>query len=208
MRKLIASVFFFVAAASGLLLFSKNNKPQSTEKKTEPETATGAMSVLGLINSSSILDAIINDSQQKGDGVELKYFTKEEFSGWFDRMSPELLKKLDEFRHEWGFPVQVSPHHDAVGREHPTSQSQHNIMKWGEVRAVDVFPKNSVGGYINSVTERRRVYEIAKKVGFTGIGLYTDTTPGNMLHVDVRPPPLAKWSRVAGQYKAIEEVLA
>ncbi len=61
MRKLIASVFFFVAAASGLLLFSKNNKPKSTEKKTEPETATGAMGVLGLINSSSILDEILKE---------------------------------------------------------------------------------------------------------------------------------------------------
>ena len=59
--------------------------------------------------------------------------------------------------------------------------------------------------------ERQRAYEVAKKVGFTGIGLYTDTRPSNMVHLDVRadrrPGDPAKWSRVAGDYRAITEVL-
>lgn len=71
---------------------------------------------------------------------------------------------------------------------------------WGEVRAVDIFPK--VGGrYIETTEELERAYEIAKAVGFSGIGVYTDTQPGHMLHVDVRSSRGTIWSRIAGSYK-------
>ena len=201
----IAFLSFFGAAA--LLVRGANKKAVLVEDKKTQESATGSMGVMGLIESNSVLDFLLNDGKNIGDKVALRYFNESEFGGWFDKMSPELLKKLDEFRHQWGFPVQVSPHHDAVGREHPTSTSQHNIMKWGEVRAIDIFPKNSTGAYINTVAERKRAYDIARSVGFTGIGLYTDTVPGHMVHLDVRKGNLAKWSRIAGQYKGINEAL-
>lgn len=178
----------------------------TTQKKTIEESSgsTNSMGVMGLLTSDSIIEDIIRLVPEK---KTMRYFKPEEFGGWYDKMSPELLKKLDEFRHQWGFPVMVSPHEDAVGRDHGSPTSQHNVLTWGEVRAVDVFPKNSLGGFINSAAERKRAYDIARRVGFTGIGLYTDTVPGNMLHVDVRQAPLAKWSRVAGNFGAIEKVL-
>lgn len=143
--------------------------------------------------------------------VNLRYFSEHEFGGWFESMNPKLLEKLDQFRHEWGFPVQVSSHEDAVGRHLGDSTSQHNIDRWGMVNAIDVFPKNSVGGYINSQAERKRAFDIAKKVGFTGIGIYTDTSPGNMLHLDVRSGKSegdpAIWSRINGQFDSIYKVV-
>ncbi len=202
MKKRLLTVVITLFGSLAAIVFFIQRKPIKNSAAMKEQSASG---VLNLINSNSILDSILN--KQEGSGVKLRYFTPQEFGGWYEKMSPDLLKKLDEFRHQWGFPVQVSPHQDAVGREHPTSNSQHNIMKWGEVRAVDVFPKNSLGGYINSAAERQRAYEIAKRVGFTGIGLYTDTSPGHMVHLDVREGSLAKWSRIAGQYKAIDEAL-
>jgi hypothetical protein len=206
MKKRLLAVVIALFGSLAAVIFFVQRKPiqNNTALQASPKDQS-ASGVLGLINSGSILDSILN--KQEGSSVKLRYFTPQEFGGWYEKMSPDLLKKLDEFRHQWGFPIQVSPHQDAVGREHPTSNSQHNIMKWGEVRAVDVFPKNSLGGYINSAAERKRAYDIAKRVGFTGIGLYTDTSPGHMVHLDVREGSLAKWSRIAGQYKGIDEAL-
>lgn len=142
----------------------------------------------------------------------LKYFKPTEFGLWYPLMSNELLQKLDAFRAAWGYPVVVSSAHGAIGREGDGDSSQHNVTRWGEVRAIDVFPKTASGGYITGPADRARAYEIAKQVGFTGIGLYTDTSPGNMLHVDVRkdksPGAPATWSRVGGEYRSIGEVVA
>lgn len=175
-----------------------------------PVAEKSASNILNMMQSNSILDTLLNKSPAEAASnnmVEMQFFSPSEFGGWFNQMSPELLKKLDQFRKEWGFPVQISPHQDAVGREDATSQSQHNVMRWGEVRAVDVFPKNSIGGYINSKAELKRAYDIARRVGFNGVGLYTDTAPGHMVHLDVRKGAFAKWSRIAGQYKSINEAL-
>lgn len=141
----------------------------------------------------------------------LKYFKPTEFGLWYPLMSNELLQKLDAFRAAWGYPVIVSTAHGAIGREGDGDSSQHNVTKWGEVRAIDVFPTLGSGKYITTPAERDRAYQIAKQVGFTGIGLYTDTKPGNMLHVDVRkdkvPGSPATWSRIGGQYRSIGEVI-
>ena len=142
----------------------------------------------------------------------LRYFKADEFGEWFDVMSPELLTRLDNFRDEWGYPVEVSSAVGAIGR-HDHSDSQHNVSKHGEVRAIDIFPKvplldGSGYRYMQTAGERRRALEVAKKVGFRGIGLYTDTRQGNLLHVDVRQTQaLATWSRIDGDYRSINEVL-
>ncbi|WP_341937205.1 hypothetical protein [Marinimicrobium sp. C2-29] len=146
----------------------------------------------------------------------LTYFTPEEFGDWYDQLNPELLQKLDAFRAAWGAPVVVSDANGAIGRTGQGDHSQHNVEVWGEVRAIDVFPKveiePGVYGWMQTGEERARAYRLAKEIGFTGIGLYTDTAPGNMLHLDVRRDRLsgnpAKWSRISGEYMGINEVLA
>lgn len=143
----------------------------------------------------------------------LTHFSPSEFGLWWPLMNADLLTKLDAFREAWGAPVQISPADGGLGR-HLGSEggSQHNVDKWGEVRAVDVFPMIQVRPgeyrYMNSQADRQRAFDTAKQVGFTGIGLYTDTQPGDMLHVDTREGNrVATWSRVAGNYKGINEVL-
>ena len=141
---------------------------------------------------------------------KLKHFSPREFGVWYPLMSADLLKKLDAFRERWGYPVEVSSAQGAIGRE-DDSQSQHNVSKWGEVRAIDVFPRVAGGGYMLTASERQRAFTIAKEVGFTGIGLYTDTQPGNLLHLDVRVDKQegspAKWSRVNGHFGSVSAVL-
>jgi len=68
------------------------------------------------------------------------------------------------------------------------------------VRAVDIFPKIG-SGYISSAADLERAFHIAKSVGFTSVGVYTDTAPGFMLHVDVRSSGETNWSRIAGVYE-------
>jgi len=145
--------------------------------------------------------------------VTLQHFSPSEFRQWWPHMSADLLRKLDRFRAEWGAPVRISPVEGGIGRHlGPDDTSQHNLDRWGEVRAVDVFPMVPDGaggyGYIHTRADRERAYQVARAVGFTGVGLYTDTTPGDMLHVDVRPAQtLATWSRINGQYKGVRAVL-
>lgn len=125
-------------------------------------------------------------------------------------MNKGLLLKLDAFREVWGFPVEVSKAPGGIGRhggEHDASQ--HNIDKWGEVRAVDIFPKvpDGKGGYryIKTGAELKRAHQLALQVGMQGVGSYTDTMPGYMLHVDNRQDEnnhVEQWSRVSGNYLA------
>ncbi len=133
----------------------------------------------------------------------LKYFKPDEFGIFYTFINNTTLLKLDAFREAWGKPVIVSSAKGSIGRHGGDSNSQHNIDKFGETRAIDVFPSG-----MDNVFERRRALEIAKRVGFTGIGIYTDTSPSNLLHVDTRPSErVALWSRVDGEYGLIEAVV-
>ena len=135
----------------------------------------------------------------------LRYFNESEFFGFYPLLNNSLLTKLDEFRHRWGRPVQVSPAPGAIVRFNGEGdESQHNVDAWGESRAIDVFPDG-----METAADRKRAFQIAKDVGFTGIGIYTDTKPSNMMHLDVRSGShVATWSRVAYQYRGISEVLS
>ena len=130
----------------------------------------------------------------KNENLDLKYFKSAEFGVWWPLMSRDLLLKLDKFREKWGAPVVISSHPKALGRE-DESGSMHNILKWGEVRAVDIFPRG-----MDTLADRQRAFNIARSVGFNGVGVYTDTLPYNMLHLDNREVPV-HWSRVDGVYK-------
>jgi len=129
----------------------------------------------------------------KNEMLELKYFSRSEFGIWWPLMSQDLLQKLDLFREKWGAPVVITSHPDGLGRK-DESGSMHNVLKWGEVRAVDVFPQG-----MDTLEDRQRAFQIAKSVGLTGIGLYTDTRPSTMLHLDNRDK-FTYWTGIAGKY--------
>lgn len=148
----------------------------------------------------------------------LKHFAPSEFGIWWPLMSADLLQRLDALRERRGTPIIISKANGALGRDDaPDDGSQHNVLKWGEVRAVDFFatvPADNERGwdYIRSAYDRAQLYNDMKAVGFTGIGLYTDTVPGNMAHGDVRTDRTAdnpaKWARVGGKYTGINEAIA
>ena len=134
----------------------------------------------------------------------MKYFKPHEFREWYGYMNPSLLAKLDLFRELWEAPVTISPHPDSLGRLlSPTMLTRHNVNRYRTVDAVDVFPKG-----MDTKEDMERAFKCAKQAGFKGIGLYTDTNPSNMMHLDVRDcDDLATWVRVKGKYKGISEVI-
>lgn len=109
----------------------------------------------------------------------MKYFTPKEFGLWYGQLSPVLKDKLDELREELGVPVNLSKAKGAIGRNlGPDELTQHNVDKWGEVRAVD--------GYVPEEMTLLDFYNEAKGCGFTGIGFYTGWSKGRGFHLDVR----------------------
>lgn len=163
-----------------------------------------------LIVALGVIAAVLLTKTARREMLGLRYFDASEFGAWYPLMSVELLNKLDEFRHRWGYPVIISPAEGGIGRR-DDSHSQHNVNWLGEVRAVDVFPTVAGGGYMTTVDQRDRALRLAREVGFTGIGLYTDTQPGDMLHVDVREDreegDPALWARIGGEYTSIYQVV-
>lgn len=142
---------------------------------------------------------------------KLDHFEPWEFREWYDDMSPGTLRALDHFRKLWGKKVTVSPHPAGLGRHlGPKDTSQHNIDRWGEVRAVDFFPQG--------LTKQNALFakECAQKAGFSGIGIYLDTQPGPMMHGDTRPDRSAfhpaTWARIkvgeVSTYVGINEAIA
>ena len=135
----------------------------------------------------------------------MRNFSEAEFQGWLPVMSPKLLLRLDRLRDEWCKSISISKAKGAVGRL-GKGESQHNVKRWGECRAVDIFPKG-----IDTADDARQFIELCKLVGFTGIGFYPQwTKPG--FHVDVRDGErIATWGayyELGGQrYYSIEEAL-
>ena len=136
-----------------------------------------------------------------------QHFSTDEFREWADDVSPRLVTMMDILRFQVGSPVIISPHPDSLGRELGRSDlSAHNIDHWGEVLAADWFiPHVTTRGAVEGVVDTMR------KIGFTGIGVYTDTVyngnPLPMFHGDVRPTESmgspATWGRVKGKYTSL-----
>jgi len=128
------------------------------------------------------------------NALELTYFTSGEFGPYWPLMSLDLLKKLDAFRDRLGYPVSISPAPGGIGRpiigsedqaaESGAEKSYHNYLVHGEVMAIDVMPQPPGGA---TPLERQRWVNVARDVGFTGIGLYPDWKPRPGIHLDVRP---------------------
>ncbi|MDQ6970922.1 MAG: hypothetical protein Q9M16_10475 [Mariprofundus sp.] len=121
--------------------------------------------------------------------TDIVYFTESEFGAWWPFMSDALLTRLDAFRKAWGNTVIISPAAGSLGRYMDKGAgSQHNVTRWGEVRAADIMPLIDTpnGARSLSRSELRQAYDVALSVGFTGIGAYPDWRPHPGLHVDVR----------------------
>ena len=150
--------------------------------------------------------------------MKLDYFSKSEFErggvNWYDQCSPELLVKLDIFRHLTGKCI-ISPHPLAIGRKgyEKNPDSQHNVKKWGEVRGIDIFP--ILEDYLRTKDNVKLWIKYSKKVGFRGIGIYPEWTYNGKkrigMHVDVREyreiGDPATWGVMGGEMVSIDVVL-
>jgi len=140
--------------------------------------------------------------------IYAQHFSAEEFRDWADDMSPRLVTMLDVLRFKLGSPIAVSASEYALGRNLGRGKmSEHNVDEWGEVLAVDCF----ISGVYNRAQVEAVVYE-ATGIGFTGIGVYSDTTNNQgeeqvMFHLGVRPNELmgspATWGRISGKYTSL-----
>jgi hypothetical protein len=140
--------------------------------------------------------------------IYAQHFSAEEFREWSDDMSARLVTMLDVLRFKLGSPIEISLSEYALGRELGRNElSEHNIDEWGEVLAVDCF----IGGVYNRAQAEAVVYE-AEEIGFTGIGVYSDTHNNQgddqvMFHLGVRPNELmgspATWGRISGKYTSL-----
>lgn len=119
--------------------------------------------------------------------VDLRFFDESEFGDSLHVMSLRLLVLLDAFRFRSGQPFKISPHERALARyDGDASESAHNVDCWGECLAVDGFSH----GMKTQANARHRI-ELARALGFTGIGLYPhwqlDDSEFPGLHLDCRP---------------------
>jgi len=135
----------------------------------------------------------------------LYYFKPYEFGDWLDHMDPRLLVLLDVFRHRWDKSLVIMMNGRIDGRlgrhKGEDHDSQHNIDRWGEVRAADCF----VSG-LNTRADSARAFLLAKEIGFTGIGIYPDWMPSPGMHFDTRrdrrPGDPAHWGAVRDRPRA------
>ena len=140
--------------------------------------------------------------------IYAQHFQSKEFREWADDMSARLVTMLDVLRFKLGSPIEISLSEYALGRNLGRGKmSEHNIDEWGEVLAVDCF----IGGVYNRAQSEAVVYE-ATSIGFTGIGVYSDTTNNQgeeqvMFHLGVRPTEMmgspATWGRVDHDYTSL-----
>lgn len=124
----------------------------------------------------------------KAAQVELKHFTPREFGPWWPMMDGRLLRLLDEYREQLGVPVMISPAPGALGRIGPSDhESDHNVMRWGRVLAVDVMPVGVDLEHAYQVARAVRVIEEDRgPVGFSAVGVYPDWSPRPGLHLGTR----------------------
>ena len=140
--------------------------------------------------------------------IYAQHFSQEEFREWSDDMSARLITMLDVLRFKLGSAIEISASEYALGRELGRGKmSEHNVDHWGEVLAADCF----ISGIYNRAQSEAVVYE-ATSIGFTGIGVYSDTHNNKgeeqvMFHLGVRPNELmgspATWGRVDGEYTTL-----
>ena len=140
--------------------------------------------------------------------IYAQHFEAEEFREWSEDMSARLVTMLDVLRFKLGSPIAVSASEYALGRNLGRNElSEHNVDEWGEVLAVDCF----ISGVYNRIQAEAVAHE-AEAIGFTGIGVYSDTHNNQgqeqvMFHLGVRPNEdmgsPATWGRISGKYTSL-----
>lgn len=166
---------------------------------------------MGALTVAAALEMARRAKAAKRDSLPLKHFNKSEFGLYWPLMSVDLLHKLDAFREALGYPVAISTAPGAIGRpiigggqaESGAEKSWHNYAIHGEIMAIDLHPLPPHGA---DGEERQRWYQIAKAVGFTGIGIYPQwNRPG--IHVDVRTDrPAGNPATWAGIYQGGKQI--
>ena len=101
---------------------------------------------------------------------------------------------LDAFREELGRKVMVSPAPGSMLRWDKGEEGEHP-----KGRTIDVM--------LPEGPDLKTAYEVAKKIGFGGIGVYPDWKPYPGLHLDIRPRAEgqgpAKWAGIKEDGKQI-----
>lgn len=145
-----------------------------------------------------------------------EYFDPPEFTNeggdWWAVMSQRTIAFVDLLRYRLGKAIFISNNAFSLGRRlGPGSMSSHNIDQWDECLAIDCFVKG-----VYTQEEAEEVVRLAIQCGFTGIGVYADTTNNLgekqvMFHLDTRPNERmgvpATWGRVHGAYSSMIEAL-
>lgn len=114
--------------------------------------------------------------------MNLKYFTVDEFDCQFtgeNRMEAEFLEKLDQLRHECGFPFVITSGYRSA--THPQEVKKDKPGTHSQGIAADIKITNGSARYT--------IIERALELGFTGIGI-ADT----FVHVDTRGTPPVIWT--------------
>jgi hypothetical protein len=128
----------------------------------------------------------------------LKYFKPSEFGASLPFLNINLLKKLDLFRERLGRSVIISPAAGALIRPAGSNESQHIIGNAADI----MLPKGP---------DLKTAYDVAKAVGFTGVGVYPDWKPYAGLHLDVRNGTFVSWAGVKQNgkqvYVSVDQVL-
>lgn len=115
---------------------------------------------------------------------------------WWPHMDDRLLVLLDAFRAAHGRRVLLSPHPRAIGRRSgPGSRSDHNVDRHGVVLGVDTMPEG-----MTTPANAEACIALARRLGFTAIGVYPHWAPSPGLHLaarrDRQPGDPALWGAV------------
>jgi uncharacterized protein YcbK (DUF882 family) len=125
---------------------------------------------------------------------KLKHFSKSENWGDPEKMDPEFLIQLDDFRHVIDKPCVLTC--AAFANQGHSDQSYHYKGRAADVRFIDPTTREPL-------TLREHIF-IAMKAPFGGVGIYTWSAMGPFLHLDNRVAEYERkiWvSKKEGQYE-------
>lgn len=105
------------------------------------------------------------------------------------RVDARVVQALQVWRDLCGKPIALTPVPEGIFRTEGSPTSQHFAV--GRLStALDVFPADPREAYLHALDVE----------AFRGIGLYLDTRPSQMMHVDVRSGKRILWVRDKGTY--------
>jgi hypothetical protein len=112
--------------------------------------------------------------------------------GVIENMDPKILTAAVDLRTESGVAMTPSPIFE--GHVRKIGNSRHSINNGKRLSdATDFFVKSDVSSIYKVIQAIHRIHEI------TGWGIYFDTKPSVMFHIDCRPNIL-NWIRVSKEY--------